>query len=127
MIEIIQHLSLDVAVKNRTQAIFAKQHDKNSRFLKITLTSEGDAIVIDTTSTVMINAMRANHTSKAFAGRVNDDGTVTVPLTPWMLELDGRVICDITIIDADENKLTSGSFELDVEAALYSGENVEDD
>ncbi len=127
MIKIIQPLSLDVAAKNRIQAIFGKQYDKNSRFLKIRLTSGDTVIALDTTCIVTINAMRADSTSKAFVGKVNDDGTVTVPLTAWMLELDDRVICDITVVDTDGSKLTSGSFELDVESASYKGEGIEDD
>ena len=49
-------------------------------------------------------------------------GTVTVPITQWMLELDGMVKCDISIINSDEGKLTSSTFNIKVDAATHAGE-----
>ncbi|MBE6683479.1 MAG: hypothetical protein E7595_04915 [Ruminococcaceae bacterium] len=127
MAQITKSITVDVAKRNLFQAIIAKQYDSNSRFLKVTLVNEGEVININSTSVVTINAERADGMSKAFAGTTNGDGTVTVPLAPWMLELDDRVTCDISIVDVNGNKLTSTSFELEVEAASYNGEGIEDD
>ena len=79
------------------------------------------------TSTVTINARRKYGGEKSFYGVVNDDGTVTVPLTYWMLELEGTVDCDISVIDAEDKKLSTTKFVLEVEKASCKGENIEVD
>lgn len=127
MAQITKEITVDVAKKNLFQAIVAKQNDNNSRFLKVTLCNEGVKIEVPSTATALINAERADNSSKAFAGTVNADGTVTVPLTNWMLGLDDVVRCSISVIGSDEQKLTSTSFSLDVEAAEYEGSDITED
>ncbi len=124
---ITREISVDVAKRNVFSAIVAKQHDTNSRFLKVTLTSLGETISVPKTATVTINALREDGNSAAFLGSANEDGTVTVPLTQWMLALDGEVKCDVSIVDSEERKLTSTLFILAVEEATYSGDDITDD
>lgn len=132
MIEIVKELDVEVSKPNIFQALVAKQYDMNTRFLKVTLKDSGTRIDIPNieTAKVVINADRKDGQSNAFYGVINDDGTVTVPLHSWMLELDGTVICDISVIDtaSDNNKkLTTTSFTLIVEKAAYGGEDVTND
>lgn len=127
MVQIIKEITVDVAKKNLFQAIVAKQNDNNSRFLKVTFVNEGNKVEIGNNVTAIINAARADGEARSFAGTVNDDGTVTVPLTSWMLELDDVVTCDISIIGGDGSKLTSTSFSLEVEAASCLGGDITED
>lgn len=134
MIKIIKELNIEVSKPNIFQAVVAKQYDMNTRFIKATLVDGGDVIYIpndpDRSVQVVINANRPDGLSKGFDGVVNDDGTVTVPLHSWMLEMEGTVICDISVIDteADDNKkLTTTSFTLLVEKAAYGGDDVTND
>lgn len=132
MIEIIKELSIEVTKPNIFQALVAKQYDMNTRFLKVTLMDCGKRIDVPLTGTskVIINAERKDGQSKGFDGVINEDGTVTVPLHSWMLELDGSVICDISVVDTatDDNKrLTTTSFTLLVEKAAYGGDDVTTD
>lgn len=54
--------------------------------------------------------------------------TVTVPLTYWMLQLDGTVKCDISIITANKTVLSTTLFELEVqEAAAPDDSEIEKD
>lgn len=124
---ITREISVDVAKRNVFSAIVAKQLDNNSRFLKVTITNLGEKLSVDATSTVVINALREDGLSKAFLGEANADGTVTVPLTLWMLELDGEVKCDISVVGTEDRKLTTMTFILAVEAANYSGDEIADD
>lgn len=124
---ITREISVDVAKRNVFSAIVAKQLDNNSRFLKVTITNLGEKLSVAATSTVVINALREDGLSKAFLGEANDDGTVTVPLTLWMLELDGEVKCDISVVGTEDRKLTTMTFILAVEAANYSGDEIADD
>ena len=104
----------------------------NTRFIKATFVDSGDKIFIDPDATVkvVINALRPDGESKGFDGEVNQDGTVTVPLHSWMLELVGTVTCDISVIDTeshDNKKLTTTSFTLLVEKAAWGGDGITSD
>ena len=123
---ITKKITVDVAADNIFRSIVAKQYDTNSRFIEARLTNEGEEINVNPTSTVLINARREDNEAKPFEGVVNEDGTITVPITYWMLELDGEVVCDISIIDSDESKLTTTSFTIKVEAASCSDEEIGD-
>ena len=114
------------------QAIVAKQYDMNTRFLKATLTDCGSVVNVPCSDDVkvVINAARKDGQSKGFDGEVNEDGTVTVPLHSWMLELEGLVTCDISVIktaESNNKKLTTTSFDLLVEKAAYGGEDITTD
>lgn len=102
MVMIIKEIEVDVSQLNRFAAIVAKQYDKQSRFLKVTLLDSGERIKVESASIAVINARREDEVAKTFEGTVNADGTVTVPLTYWMLQLDGTVKCDISIITANK-------------------------
>lgn len=132
MIEIIKELEIEVSKPNVFQAVVAKQYDMNTRFLKVTFVDNKEKISITNSDTVSvtINALRPDGQSKGFDGTINDDGTVTVPLHSWMLELVGTVVCDISAIDTKEGsskKLTTTSFTLFVEQAAWGGEGMTSD
>ena len=126
MAMIVKHITLDVAAQNVFQSIVAKQYDSDSRFLKVRLTNEGEPINVEPTSDAVINASREDDGAKAFAGTVNDDGTITVPLTYWMLELAGQVECDISVFH-EGRRLSSTSLTIFVEPATYGGDDVSAD
>lgn len=132
MIEIIKELNIEVSKPNVFQAVVAKQYDMNTRFIKATFVDFGEKITIPKSDTVqvIINALRPDGESQGFDGVINDDGTVTVPLHSWMLELVGTVTCDISVIDtkADNGKrLTTTSFTLLVEQAAWGNEGITND
>lgn len=123
MAVIIKHISIDVARKNLFFPIIAKQNDVNSRFLHIQLLNEGIDMAVDATADVSINAKRSDGATDDFAGTVNDDGTVIVPLAQWMLELAGDVRCDVSIVREDR-RLTTMTFWLEVQKAIYNGTEI---
>lgn len=128
MATIIKEIEVDVSQLNRFAAIVAKQYDKQSRFLKVTLLDSGERIKVESASTAVINARRKDEVAKTFEGTVNADGTVTVPLTYWMLQLDGTVKCDISILTANKTVLSTTLFELEVqEAAAPDDSEIEKD
>ncbi len=128
MTQIIREITVDVAQTNTLRAITAKQHDLNSRFLKIHITNEGIPIEVDPTATVTMNVKRMDDISRPFYGSVNEDGSVTVPLTTWMLALAGSINCDVSIIaPEDSQKLTTMQFSIYVEEAVYPQSDLEED
>lgn len=124
MAQITKAVNVDVAMENLPLRVVAKQNDIDSRFLKATIRNEGVPIDVPSDAVVKINVMRADKKSGAFVGTVNSDGTVTVPLTDWVLGCAGIARCSISIIGPDEQKLTSTSFALDVDAAECPGADV---
>lgn len=129
MPRIVREITADVAELNRYAAIIAKQYDRQSRYLKVRLTNRESNIYVEPDATVVINALREDGVANIFAGEVNVDGTVTVPLTYWMLELDGIVKCDISIItgpEGDESVLSTTLFELEVQQAAANDEAIEE-
>lgn len=124
---IYKQISVDVSSENRFHPIIAKQYDSNSRFLTVQLTHEGQPIFVNMTSTVTINALREDGEASCFRGSVNENGTIIVPISSWILELDGQVKCDISVIDSEQRKLTSTTFMISVEEAAYSGEHINED
>ena len=127
MAKVEKSLTLDVSRQNRIQAVVAKQFDKDSRFLKVQLTEDGASIRVEQSSNVKINALRADNNSKSFDGVVNADGTVTVPITYWMLEIEGRVSCDVSVEDNQGRKLSTLNFTIEVERANNSVNNTAND
>lgn len=124
---IIKEIKLEVSKPNLIQAIVAKQNDCNSRFLKASLWDEGVQIPIHSSSAVTINAERNDGKADSFFGEVNEDNTATVPLHSWMLELEGEVKCDVSILDTEGRKLTTTTFVVKVEKAANGSEHISTD
>ncbi len=127
MAMITKEITVDVARTSVFQTIVAKQNDSNSRFLKVTITNEGNPLPIESASTVVLDGQREDGETKAFIGMVNSDGTVTVPLSKWLLELNGMVKCDITIVDSESRKLSTVLFYLAVEESIYDDTDITED
>lgn len=126
MAEIIKSIKVDVAKLNTFPAVVAKQGDTLSRFLKVQLLNESEPLSVDSGATVIINVERVDGQSKAFSGSVNTDGSVTVPLTAWTLEIDGKARCSVSIV-IGEKRLTSTTFYVNVEHAEYTDSDYSDD
>jgi hypothetical protein len=125
MAQIIREIRVDVSQPNVFQAIVAKQLDCNSRFLKITLVDFGVKIEVPETAKVTINANRPDGKSQSFVGVANNDGTITVPLAQWMLEVAGELKCDVSVINTTDNKrLTSTDFFVNVQEAANKSTDI---
>jgi hypothetical protein len=125
MAQIIREIRVDVSQPNVFQAIVAKQLDCNSRFLKITLVDFGVKIEVPKTAKVTINANRPDGKSQSFMGVANNDGTITVPLAQWMLEVAGELKCDVSVINTTDNKrLTSTDFYVNVQEAANKSTDI---
>lgn len=104
---------LNVSRMNVLKDIFAKQRDSNSRYLDFSLMDGNRFIKVDH-GDIVINAQRSDGTYRSFAGSINANGTVRVPLTNWMLDAAGALTCSVSVYDGEE-KLTSASFTLSVQ------------
>lgn len=119
-LKITKEITLDVSRLNRFQSIIAKQNDKDSRYLKVSVADEGNVLIIPSSAKVTITATRPDKLSSSFLGKISEDGKAIVPLSPWMLELDGSLSCEVSII-TEESVLKTTSFFVDVEPDEASG------
>lgn len=125
--KITQELTLDIARDNSYKIVRAKQYDEDSRFLKITITNRGEIIKIPSGATVILGVKRADAECGDFAGTVNTkDGTVTVPIPNWMLQVAGNNICDISIIK-DGERFSTSNFNVLVENAPTNEPDITED
>ena len=115
-------MMLDVADRDGMQSVVARQGDNATRFLRVCLFSCGEPIRVEDSITVVLNAKNAADELRAFVGEVNADGTITLPLTAWMLRNVGVVQCDISLFDVNGGKLTTPPFEVEVVASVAADE-----
>ena len=109
MTEITRKITVDIARRGNVRLIFARQNDFNSRKIQINLTNAGVPFPVEKTSVAIVNFARADGTSGAFCGEIEDDGSITIVLGGWPLAIAGEVKCSVSIFSENEKKLTSSS------------------
>ena len=97
---ITQEITLDTVKENAFKTAFVKQYDENSRFLKVKLTQQDAPIKVDPDAAVVFNVRRGDGARNCFSGKVNGDGTVQIPLPNWLLQVEGRAVCNVSVIGA---------------------------
>lgn len=112
---VIYSVKLNVSEKNVLKTVIAKQKDCNSRHMDCAL-FHGRKMLLIRSGDVVVNARRADGQYRSFAGTINDNGTVRIPLSNWMLEEAGTLSCSVSIYEDDE-KLTTATFEIEVQSA----------
>ena len=124
MASITTSIALDVAKYNHF--VFpVKQGDYNSRFYKVQILNNDVPMKIPSSATVLINARRSDGECASFLGTVNSDGTVTIPVTTWMMGVYDIVNCSVSIVDG-ETKLSTLTFSLDVQSMENCTEEISD-
>lgn len=118
-----QSISLDFMLKNSIKKI-AKQNDINSRFLNITLRTNRQAVTLSDTATATLNITRIDGQKASYMCTIADD-IVTVFLSDWAVELEGILLCDVSIIENNE-RLTTMPFKIDIVKACCTTDDIED-
>lgn len=128
MAQLIKPIEIDCSRPNRFQTTVSKQGDINSRFLRVSLADNGNPIEITSENTVIVNYKRGDGEINSFSGTVNEDGTVTIPLTSWLLDVSGNADCEIVIYDSTEqSRLSTTLFTLYVEPFITDDSEVTED
>ena len=112
-----QVIVLDVASGAAPEVIHAKQGDASTRFVRVELTAGGVAYVPPDKATARFRCVKPDGKSCLNPATINEDGSVTVELTEQALIVPGRVLADVSLLDADGGILSSFNFEIIVEAA----------
>ena len=118
MAQCVTKMVLDVSEREVVQSIVARQGDSGSRSILLRLFSYGELLRVEENSTVVLNVKNTTEQTAAFAGEVNSDGSVSLPLNAWMLCEEGVLTCDVSVFDEAGGRLTTPSFEIEVIASV---------
>ena len=113
---VINEKDIELSKPNRFPPITVKQGD-TARQITARLFNNGEQFLVTSDLSVRLNAKRIDGQKNYSIGLVNDDGTVTVQITSWMLAIVGMVTCDISVFLNGQQAFTTTNFYLDVEEA----------
>ncbi len=107
---LIANLTLDTTKRNNIAPLIVPQGDYGARVIRAKITDLGKPVNVESTAAVSIVATRSGDgESLAFSGKANEDGTVTVPVTQWMLDIpDEDVICHVVVTGNGYQYSTTG-------------------
>ena len=96
---LIANLTLDTFQRNKIAPLIVPQGDYGARVIRAKITDLGKTVIVESAAEVSIVATRSGDgESQAFSGSVNADGTVTVPVTQWMLDVpEDDVKCHVVV------------------------------
>lgn len=125
---LIANLTLDTTRKNNIPPLVVPQGDYGARVIRAKITDLGKPVIVESTAAASIVATRSGDgESKAFSGRVNADGTVTVPVKQWMLDVpEEDVTCHIEVTSI-VYKYSTTSFLIEPQEKANPTEISEDD
>lgn len=121
-----RRLVVDVFRQTTFSTLYAKQGDVNGRLLNVELQNNGTKITISQNAIVVLDFRRPDGEAKGFAGSVNSDGTVTVTLTSWCMEVFGKALASVSIIE-NNTKLTTLHWKMQIEPSEYNGDDITED
>lgn len=119
-------LTLDTFACNHVSDIVVVRGDYESRFINAFITAKGTPILVAPTAAVAINAHRPDGQENPFAGTVNEDGSVCVPLAQWMSDVVGRVKCNISVV-SNGKKISTTYFYIQVQETPCDSSDIADD
>ena len=127
MTNITKNITVDLSRKSNTRVVFARQNDRGSRTLNITLTDGGAPYTVPEGTLVVVNVLRPDGANASFRAALNGEGGVTYTLGLWTLTHEGTVRCSVSLYGENDRKLTSSDFFVDVLDALYKDSDFTSD
>ena len=100
---LVANLTLDTVRRNNIPPLIVPQGDYGARVIRAVITEQGKPVTVESAAAVSIVAERSGDgEALAFSGKVNADGSVTVPVTQWMLDVpENYVTCHIEATGID--------------------------
>ena len=127
MTNITKNITVDLSRKSNTRVVFARQNDRGSRTLNITLTDGGAPYTVPEGTLVVVNVLRPDGANASFRAALNGEGGVTYTLGLWTLTHEGTVRCSVSLYGENDRKLTSSDFFVDVLDAIYKDSDFTSD
>lgn len=127
MTNITKNITVDLSRKSNARVVFARQNDRGSRTLNITLTDGGAPYFVPSGTVAVVNVLRPDGANASFGATVNEEGGVTYTLGLWSLTHEGTARCSVSLYGGSDRKLTSSDFYIDILDALYKDSDFSDD
>lgn len=117
-------VKLDVTKPGRQAQVHVKQNDTKSRKINIYLFASTYPFDISEVSSAVIRAQKPDDTILFNACELNSDHIAYV-ITNQTIAVAGTVICEVTLYGKDGQVLATPCFSIEVEAKLYSDNEIE--
>ena len=121
-----QEITLDVSCVAQYKFVDAKQGEKSSRFLKVTITEDGVKVTPGNGVSAYFRALKPDGNGIYNPATINNDGTISVELTQQTLAVEGNVLADVILVEGSAI-LAVASFTIQVGKAPLGNPNVESD
>lgn len=116
-------IKLDLASNNSPPTVYAKQNDKGSRYVSVTLLENGSAYTIEAETTARIRILKPDNTAIYNTATINN-GAVIAELTSQALAVEGVAIAEIGLYK-DEQILTTFIFYVRIERSAIPDSEIE--
>ena len=118
-----QNVTLDFVLQNHIKLV-AKQDDINSRYINIVLRNNRQAVTLSDNATATLNITRCDGGKKSYICNI-EDNVISVCLSKWSVELEGVLLCDVSVIE-DNERLTTMTFKVMVHANCCTTDDIAD-
>jgi len=120
MATITEPIKLSLGSKSTMKYVFAKQGDSNTRYIRVTLTAGMGTVSLGTGATAKIRAELPDGTTVEESATVNEDDTITAPLSKNLLAQSGVAKADIIICGSSGQRLSTETFRIKVQSAFLT-------
>lgn len=120
-----KHISLDLSAEDSYKHISAKQGDYDSRYIRVTVLSDGNFFKVEESDVVSLRCTHEDGTFDMDVGTVHEDGTVSLKIPKSILNRIGSAECDVSIAREGNGLISTSCFSLSVEKSSLTG-NVDD-
>lgn len=120
-----KHISLDLSAEDSCKHISAKQGDYDSRYLRVTVLSDGSLFKIEENDAVALRCTHEDNTFDMDVGTINEDGTVSLKIPKSILSRIGSAECDVSIAREGCGLISTSCFYLSITKSSLTG-NIDD-
>lgn len=122
--KLVTEISIDLYGETKEYLVSAKQNDKNTRKIHVTLLSNGVPYEIPSDSVLIINVKKPDG-KYVYNQCTLQNNVVVVDMTNQMLAASGTATADINIKTKDNSQiLSSASFTIEIEPSMYDDEAI---
>lgn len=122
--KLITEISIDLYGETKEYLVSAKQNDKNTRQIHVTLLNNGVPYELPSDCVLIINVKKPDG-KYVYNQCYSENNVVIIDLTNQMLAASGTATADINIKTADNAQiLSSASFTIEIEPSMYDDSTV---
>lgn len=128
---ITTNITLDLSAPSFPPVVDAVQYDSDTRYIAITITDNGSPWDIPTGTIGIVNIQKPDGTVCFYEDDANNEPAVTFDanvatclLVPQALTVAGEAYCDLSLYNANSQKITTFFFRLQVQAAAVPDDAI---